>query len=75
MAEPAEVAWQEVQLYSQRLVEALDQLDDAGGLKAIAPSWKPAARGRARKVLAEVRQAPDGPLSQLKAASSSPRGG
>jgi hypothetical protein len=67
MAEPPEAAWSKAMLYSQRLVEALDQLDDAGGLKAIAATWKPGARDRARKVLVEARQAVDGALSQLKA--------
>jgi hypothetical protein len=73
MAEPSEAAWQKVQLYCQRLVEALDQLDDAGGLKGVAPAWKPAARDKARKLLAEARQALDAALSQLKAAPSSKR--
>jgi hypothetical protein len=73
MAEPSEAAWQKVQLYAQRLVEALGELDDAGGLKALAPSWRPATRDKARAAPVEARRALDGALAQLKASSSPPK--
>lgn len=47
-------AWPKSRYHAQRLLEALDDLDDAGGLKALAPHWSP---GMTRRALAELQEA------------------
>jgi hypothetical protein len=68
MPDPAEVAWQRVRTMAEKLVLALDELDDAGGLRRLAATWKPSAREKAKALLSETRKALDGASTQLKAA-------
>ncbi|MDB5351292.1 MAG: hypothetical protein JWN86_2539 [Planctomycetota bacterium] len=66
MPDPAEVAWQRMQTMSTKLVEALDALDDAGGLRRLAATWRPAIREKAKVTLSEARRAIEGAQAQLK---------
>lgn len=69
-----EPAWQRAQTMALKLVEALDALDDAGGLGRLAASWTPKQREKARVTLAEARKALEGAAVQLKAAGKAPGG-
>jgi hypothetical protein len=51
---------------AEKLILALDELDDAGGLRRLAAGWKPSAREKAKSVLSEARKALDGAQAQLK---------
>src|SRR4051812_8516571 len=60
MPDPAEVAWQRVRTMAEKLVLARDELDDAGGLRRLASSWKPSGREKAKALLGEARKALEG---------------
>jgi hypothetical protein len=66
MPDPAEIAWQRVRTMVEKLVQALDELDDAGGLHRLAATWRPSLREKARTMLSEARKALDGTVTQLK---------
>lgn len=69
MANPeqaASTAWGQILTFSEKLVAALDALDDAGGLHRLAADWKPAKREKAKATLAEVRKAVEATAAQLK---------
>jgi hypothetical protein len=51
-----------------KLIEALDELDDAGGLRRLAVGWKPSGREKAKALLGEARKAVEGAQAQLKEA-------
>src|SRR4051812_26218602 len=67
MPDPADVAWQRARTMAEKLVLALDELDDAGGLRRLAGTWKPSAREKARATLAEARKSLEAALAQMKA--------
>ena len=69
MPGPAEDAWQRVQTMALKLVEALDALDDAGGLGRLSATWKPSSREKAQGLLAETRRSLEGAAAQLKEAA------
>ena len=66
MPDTAESAWQRVLTMSGKLIQALDELDDAGGLRRLASTWKPANREKAKALLAETRKAVEAAQAQLK---------
>lgn len=72
-ADPAQVALDKVLTYSAKLVEALDALDDAGGLRRFSATMKPALREKTRATLKETRQALDAAAEQLKPPKPKPR--
>jgi len=49
-----------------KLVEALDELDDSGGLRRLSEGWRPAGRQKAQALLKEARAALDAASQQLK---------
>ena len=49
--DPLEPAWQRVAGLAAKLTEAVDALDDAGGLKRLAPTFRPKARDKALETL------------------------
>src|SRR4051794_8646484 len=57
--DPAAVAWGKTQQYLDRLFDALEQLDEAGGVVAAARAggWSPKARKKAAASLAAAKDA------------------
>lgn len=70
MAESFQSRWGQVETYAAKLIDALDGLDDAGGLRRASADWKPAIRDKARARLKEARLAIMAAEEQLKAKSS-----
>jgi hypothetical protein len=71
--DPAEVAWSRATIFADKLFDALQDLDEAGGLGALAAraKWKPAKIDKASSSLKTVREAIEAQLGQLKAARRS----
>ena len=65
---PSTVAWNKVQQYLDKLFDACESLEEAGGIRAAADSagWTPKARKRAEAALADAREAIERQLGQLK---------
>lgn len=51
------VAWNNVPTDAEKLVKALDQLDNAEGLRRLSAGWRPMIREKARITLKEARTA------------------
>jgi hypothetical protein len=73
--DPADVAWNRVQIYLDKLFRALDELDEAGGIRraAEAGAWKPGSVEKARASLCAAREALDSQIVQLPVAIPPPR--
>jgi hypothetical protein len=67
-ADPATVAWGKAHQYADKLFDALEALDEAGGIVAAAKlgGWSPKARKRAEASLAAARDAIDRQLLRLR---------
>jgi hypothetical protein len=64
----AEAAWQRLQGYLEKTWQAIDEIDDAGGIAALAAGWTPKARDRALRSMAQTRTALDAAYQALKKA-------
>jgi hypothetical protein len=51
---------------AEKLVQAIDELDDAGGLRKLVATWRPGVREKARATLAEAKKAIEAAQAQLK---------
>lgn len=63
--DPAGVAWCKAEPYLEKLADAPDSPDSAGGLSARAPRMRPATRDRALRALLEGRSLIDAGLRAL----------
>jgi hypothetical protein len=66
--DPSTVAWGKASQYCDKLFDALEALEEAGGIVAAADraGWSPKARKRAETSLLAARQAIDRQLAALK---------
>jgi hypothetical protein len=66
--DPATVAWGKASQHCDKLFEALEALEEAGGIVAAADraGWTPGARKRAEASLTAAREAIDRQLATLK---------
>lgn len=63
----AQKAYSRLVQYSDRVFEAAEDLNQAGGIRVVAAGWTPKAVERAAAVLKAARDSIDAQLSQLKA--------
>lgn len=67
---PAEGCWSRVVLYAERLSQAIDELEEAGGVGRLAGRWNPKSAARAAANLRAARASLDGVVRVLEARNS-----
>lgn len=65
--DPAEGCWSRVVLYAERFSQAIDELEEAGGVGRLVGRWNPKSAARAAANLRAARASLDGVVRVLEA--------